>query len=119
LAKATAFVSQYKFGDGKLSVAHLGALIPVGAGQIRVSYMRADASGRTVTGTSIDADDAAQIALGYVYNLSKRTALYGTAARVDNKGRAAYALQATPALPSPNVQSKDSRGFELGVRHTF
>jgi len=119
LVKATGFVSQYKFGNGKLAVAHLGALIPVGLGQIRASYMSANASGKTVAGTVVDPDDATQLALGYLYNLSKRTAVYATAARIDNKGRAAFALQSTPALPSPNTQGKDSRGFEVGMRHAF
>src|SRR5262245_37356544 len=53
--------------------------------------------------------DADQIAVGYVYDLSKRTALYGTYARVNNKGNANFVVDGNPALPSPNP-GKDSTG---------
>lgn len=55
-----------------------------------------------------------KFALGYVHDLSKRTALYGTFASLSNSGGAAQALNgaATPANGS-------STGFDIGVRHAF
>jgi predicted porin len=53
-----------------------------------------------------------------VHDLSKRTALYTTVARVNNKERAAFVTSASPALPSPN-NGRDSTGVEFGMRHRF
>jgi predicted porin len=116
--KLTGYVSQAKYADQKLTIANIGASIPLGPGAVRVSYIHADASGRTTAGVSTEDDDASQIALGYVYDLSKRTALYSTVARVNNKKAAAYAVDSNPALPKPN-NGKDSTGFEVGIRHRF
>ena len=74
-----------------------------------------NASGTTATGVDTSSDDADQIALGYIYHLSKRTAVYSTVARVRNKGAAAFAVDSKPAL----VAGQDSTGFELGLRHIF
>ncbi|KQT14055.1 porin [Ramlibacter sp. Leaf400] len=93
-------------GDGWL----LGALVPVGAGEIRVSYSQyeLDTAGEP---------RSRKIALGYVHNLSKRTAVYTTVARVRNDGGAA--ASAVPgAAGNPSVNS-NSTGFDLGVRHSF
>ena len=56
--------------------------------------------------------------MGYLYDLSKRTSLYTTVARINNKNAASYVVDANPALPSPN-SGKDSTGFEVGIRHRF
>ena len=63
-------------------------------------------------------------ALGYVYNLSKRTAVYTTVAVTDNgTGRSpinatAYSLAGAPAGLPPVLGGK-SKGAEFGVRHFF
>jgi predicted porin len=49
-----------------------------------------------------------------VHNLSKRTAVYTTIARVKNKGGAAQALGG-----SVTSANSSSTGFDLGVRHSF
>jgi predicted porin len=113
VVKLTGYYSQMKVGDQKLNVANIGALVPLGQGTVRVSYIKAD-----FKGPGIDNNEANQIALGYVYDLSKRTALYATAARINNKGNAAFVVDANPALPSPNP-AQDSTGYEVGVRHSF
>ena len=88
----------------------IGTLVPVGAGEIRASY------------SVYELDTAAEprsrkLALGYVHNLSKRTAVYTTVARVRNDGGAA--ASAVPgAAGAPGVNS-NSTGFDLGVRHSF
>lgn len=86
----------------------LGALVPVGAaGTVRASYTRVSASGV--------ANDADRWAIGYVHNLSKRTAVYGTYARVDNKG-AGTAYHVGRATTTPGGHAS---GLELGMRHSF
>ncbi|WP_280154410.1 porin [Piscinibacter sp. XHJ-5] len=115
VAKLLGYYSQQKYADLKLAVANIGALVPLGQGTVRVSYIRANASGVNGAGVDTENNDANQLAIGYVYDLSKRTALYTTYARVNNKGAAAFAVDSNPALPA----GKDSTGFELGIRHRF
>lgn len=118
VVKLLGYYNQYKLADQKLAVANLGVHVPVGAGTIRASYIHADASGRTAAGVNTENNDSSQIAIGYVHDLSKRTALYTTVARVNNKERAAFVTSASPALPSPN-NGRDSTGVEFGMRHRF
>jgi len=84
----------------------VGASVPVGAGEVRLSYSTSKASLTTAKST--------QIALGYVHNLSKRTAVYATYARVGNSNGALAALGGTAG-----VANASSSGYDLGVRHSF
>jgi predicted porin len=93
----------------------VGAWIPVGSGEIKASWYRASFSGR-VGATTLDANSARQLGLGYVHNLSKRTALYGTFSHVDNRGALAYAV---PGGAGGLAAGGSSRGMELGLRHNF
>lgn len=52
--------------------------------------------------------------MGYVYNLSKRTALYTTFARVRNTGGASAAING--AVTSEN---NSSSGYDFGINHVF
>jgi predicted porin len=97
-------------GDAKQTNYLLGVLVPMGQGQIRGSYARAKGS------ELADPATAKQYALGYVYNLSKRTALYGTYARLTNSGGAAFAVSTPPAVGAANLTST---GYEFGIRHSF
>lgn len=91
------------------------AAVPLGAGEIKVSYVVARFSGR-VGNTALDANEAAQIGVGYVHNLSKRTALYTSASRIDNEGALTAAV---PGGPAGLAAGRSSTGFEAGVRHSF
>jgi predicted porin len=116
MAKVTGSVWQAKHADQKQLAVNIGALVPVGAaGVVRVSYSDIDASGSSGAGVSIDDNDARQFALGYLHYLSKRTSLYTTVARVDNKGAAAFAIESKPTLAA----GEDSTGFEVGISHKF
>lgn len=85
----------------------IGASIPAGPGYIRATYsdFKTDAPGSPET---------KHLALGYVYNLSKRTALYATAARVNNSGSARFALGG-----SVTAAGENSTGYDMGIRHIF
>lgn len=85
----------------------LGASVPMGAGEIRASYARSKSS---AAGT----DSTNQFALGYVHNLSKRTALYATYARVSNGNWTNLGLNGATTGFSTN-----SSGYDLGIRHSF
>lgn len=108
--------TQVKFLSREERLVLLGATAPVGPGMIRLSFGRADLSGGTTATRTADADDASLIAVGYVHNLSKRTALYGTYSRIANKGAQNFAVgSTTPALPN----GQKSQGIEAGLRHSF
>jgi predicted porin len=88
-----------------------GVSYPMGAGEIRASYIKADSTG------TIAANDATQIAAGYVHNMSKRTALYGTYARISNKGAATFVNGGGLSLGLRT--GFNSSAYEVGVRHSF
>lgn len=85
---------------------NLGLTAPLGAGELRASFNRMDVAN--------SANDASQIAVGYVHNLSKRTALYGTFSRLSNKGTGTL----TNNTLAPTAGGK-ATGMEVGVRHAF
>jgi len=87
----------------------IGGLIPVGAGEIRLAYSRYKVELAAATPT------AKKYALGYDYNLSKRTVLYATYAHVSNSGGSGQALNGA-TLTSPNDSSS---GYDFGIRHAF
>lgn len=91
----------------------LGVSLPLGPHEIRASYIRSDA----VNGTAAyNNSDASKFAVGYVHNLSRRTALYTTFARISNKGGATFAIAGGAPGITPGGKST---GYELGVRHSF
>ncbi len=90
----------------------IGATAPVGPGLFKASYTR----------SSYDnfAGDASQVAIGYEYGLSKRTALYANYARISNKAGAAFSVSGEAGAATAAVTpGQSSRGFEVGVRHAF
>jgi predicted porin len=93
----------------------LAVTAPVGAGEIRASLQRATYDG-TVGAINIGANESTQIGLGYVHNLSKRTALYATASRLSNDGANAITI---PGGPTGMAAGGTSTGFEFGLRHGF
>jgi len=103
-------------GDATLKSWLLGGLIPVGAGEIRLSYSRTK-----LGDTGSNEPQADQWALGYVHNLSKRTALYATYAHIKNKDGSALPIQASlpQATALPGTINGSSSGFDLGIRHSF
>jgi len=96
-------------------VTQVGTVVTVaGLHKIKLNYTRADTSG--VLGKALlDRNDATQVAIGYAYDLSKRTTLYATYAAISNKGDANFAV-GTPPTASPG---KRSRGTEFGISHKF
>jgi predicted porin len=86
----------------------VGGLIPVGAGEIRLAYSTYKFE------LSNSAPEIQKYALGYVHNLSKRTAVYATYAAVKNEGGANVTLNGAIGRANEN-----SQGFDFGVRHSF
>jgi predicted porin len=90
----------------------LGVLVPFGAGTLKASYNK-------VSGSS-DSVDAKLFGVGYQYDLSKRTALYATIARLTNSGNAATGAKFTIGQgPAMVAGGATSEGYNLGIRHSF
>ena len=109
MAKIMAHYNQDKISGGNDGKGFLiGGLIPVGAGEVRLAYS-------TYKIDTVGADPRTnKLALGYVHNLSKRTALYATYAHLTNKNGAAQALNGAVTGVNSN-----SNGYDFGIRHSF
>lgn len=107
VAKVSAMYDQDKVGTVTGKGFNVGVNAPIGAGEIRASYSsyKTDAAGTPKTN---------KFALGYVHNLSKRTALYTTVARTSNSGGASQALNG-----STTSANGSSTGYDFGVKHSF
>jgi len=82
--------------------------VPVGAGEIRLAYS-------TYKIDQVGADPRVnKLALGYVHNLSKRTALYATYAHLNNKNGSSVALNGASTGVNDN-----SNGYDFGIKHSF
>ncbi|MGL6112521.1 MAG: porin [Rubrivivax sp.] len=95
----------------------VGVSAPFGQWNFKASYGATNADGSGVA-SPFDGADATQWALGADYNLSKRTALYGTWSSINNDANARFAVSLqsnTPAATTPF----NSNGIQIGVRHSF
>lgn len=106
---------RFKQANASQTLRMLGAWMPLGNGELKFQWLTSNMDGR-VGATNVGANDARQLGLGYVYNLSKRTALYAQLARIDNDGAATYAV---PGGPAGLAGGRASSGTELGIRHNF
>lgn len=90
----------------------IGATVYFGPGELRASYSRYDRKN--------SANDFRKLALGYGYNLSKRTQLYATHARVTNHGLSNVVV-GNEGLSGAglNAPGRNTSGTELGIRHLF
>jgi predicted porin len=92
----------------------LGAWVPVGTNQVRLQYGRVSRDSDTTTEGTVK-----QLSIGYVHNLSKRTAIIGTYSRVDNSNyfntpTAGYQVGGVATSPNGGVKA-----YDIGIRHIF
>jgi predicted porin len=92
----------------------IGVSAPLGAFTIKASYGHVD----NIFVTQNNNASADQFAIGAVYDLSKRTALYTHYSRVSNDNAAFRVAGTFTSGPGLNV-GDSSTGFEVGVRHSF
>lgn len=100
--------------DGAL----LGAIVPMGLHSLRASYAQVRYD---LNGASSLSPKTTKLAVGYAYELSKRTALYATAARVGNRGGASLTVgNPAPAFTTSSGSTPvRSTGYVMGIRHAF
>ena len=115
VVKLNAIVQQSKYkalGESeKVNAYALGASAPVGAGEVKLQYALYDQK-------AIDSK-AHHISLGYVHNLSKRTAVYGTVSYMDNKDDSNLGLQAKNLSTGGPGRGESQTGVQVGIRHAF
>lgn len=124
VAKLTGLAQQVKYKwDGapnqKFNNYMIGVSAPVGGvGEVKAQYAYYDQKGNDTK--------AQQLALGYVHNLSKRTALYGTVAYMKNNNGSGLGLAAKGLgdySTAPNsygiAKGQNQTGVQVGIRHAF
>lgn len=114
MVRLTAGVRRFTYLASTQNNYLIGASVPFGVHEVKFSWNRA-AMGGSIGKTSIANDKTDQYALGYVYNLSKRTRLYSTLAVMNNKGNARFVVPGAPA----GAAGASSRGFEMGINSDF
>lgn len=103
-----------KAGDKEIKAITAALTWNLGPGALQTSYT--DAKANTAAEATAGVGDAKLFAIGYIYSLSKRTALYTTYAQIDNKGGAKYTVSGAPAATAGGQKSS---GFDVGIRHSF
>ncbi len=104
------FTTVYGSDSTDLDGALIGSTAPVGAGLIRASYSTVKVK------SDVGSDPKAnKYAIGYVHNLSKRTALYATYAHISNKDGASV----TTGGSFTTSATKAANGYDFGIRHSF
>jgi predicted porin len=114
--KLYGWYNEQKFASLKEDVYELSIGVPLGQGEFRASYGSNESKG-TFGALNINPNDATMWSLGYVYNLSKRTALYGGYADISNKGASAKSILS--GTIQAGLAGHDSKGYNVGVRHSF
>ncbi len=99
--------------DSKVDSYALGVSAPVGPGVVKLQYALYDQK-------AIDSK-ANQYSLGYVYDLSKRTAVYGTVSYMDNNDNSQLGLPAKSLGNgnNPALRGDSQTGVQVGIRHSF
>jgi len=119
VARPSLSYTEAKYGARKQQILTASVTVPLGQGNILASYTDAKANTAAETAATgfTPIGDAKLFAIGYVYNLSKRTALYTTYGTIDNNGLAAFSVSGTPAGYTKAGQR--SNGFDVGISHRF
>ncbi|MCG3189764.1 MAG: Outer membrane porin protein 32 [Burkholderiaceae bacterium] len=113
VAKILGLYNQNKNGALKENFYELSVSVPMGQGEFKAGYANVKEKGLPA---GVDAD-ANQWALQYIYNMSKRTALYGGYSQLDNDAASARSILGGTA--QSNLAGHKSSGFNVGVRHSF
>lgn len=116
VAKLSTILQQSKYetpglADAKFNAYAIGASMPVGAGEFKLQYALYDQKAIN--------SKAHQLSLGYVHNLSKRTAVYGTVAYLKNKDQSNLGLDAKNLNTTGPGAGNNQTGVQVGVRHSF
>lgn len=96
----------------------IGTIIPWGRAYVPLSFNRVKSSAPNSPG-------ADQTAVGYVYNLSRRTALYTTYSHISNRNGGTYSFvgnfstAGNPGFFGTPAGKGSANGIDIGIRHVF
>lgn len=107
--KPMAYWAKTKLGTAERKDWGLGVVATFGPHVLRAQYNNYDVANTT--------NDGSLLGVGYVYNMSRRTALYATYGRVDNDGTGVGF--ATAGGRAPWTLGGSSTGIDIGIRHAF
>ena len=100
-----------KRGGVEIRALQLGVKAALGPGELLASIGRYD--------TVRSGADWHKFAIGYGYDLSRRTRIYATYARLSNASAASRGIVVL-GLPTPVMTAgSDSNGYQIGLRHFF
>lgn len=105
-------------GPTDTTIYHLGLSLKLGSGNLLAAYNNAKDTARSQWAT----EDAKvnHMALGYFYDMSRRTTLYGVYALAQNSGQSRMALGAAGYAGGwTSAFGEDASALQLGLRHTF
>lgn len=110
-----------RVADVDVSAYLLALTVPVGPGLIRTAYSVVQYDRHTPAIAPFTGDPkASKIALGYIHNLSKRTALYVNVARVSNKNGSSLTVNGAPAfISNATFTPGTSTGYDIGIHNAF
>lgn len=111
VVKLMGYFDQDKLNNAKENRFSLSAVVPFGQSEIHVGGEHSKLTNGAVS------NKITQFALGYVYNLSKRTALYSTVSVLDNGSSSSKVIDAG-GVGTMTAGGK-SKGAEFGLRHVF
>ncbi|MEJ8826943.1 porin [Variovorax humicola] len=102
----------------------IGVVAPLGQGDLRASYSAVRYKHVNMNTFGLNPDPKAdKFAIGYVYNFSKRTAVYATFAYLSNKDGAGLTIGGpnyyTQAIAGVAPVPDKSYGYDLGLRLSF
>jgi predicted porin len=110
--------NDYSVNDQKLY--QLSAIVPLGNGNFKFAYEKSKGSSALINTSQWN---ASVLGVGYVYDLSKRTALYAQYARISNTTGASAATSSSFLVYSGNtagyINGQSSSGYQFGIRHFF
>ena len=120
MAKVNGLVLQAREKGGSVNTKQtsyaLGVSAPVGGvGEVKAQYALYDGKNGAAYGNG----KSHQLSLGYVHNLSKRTALYGTYSYLKNKDNRTMTLIDSGAGAYNVGANGSNHGVQVGIRHAF
>lgn len=112
VSAANATITGIPANEAKTRTFLLGAIVPVGAGRIKFSYV----DGKLTDNRGSAPEKGRLYAVGYDYSFSKRTTVYVAYSHVNNNAVGNYGLSSAFGAPG---QGQSSSGLSVGMRHIF
>lgn len=111
---------RYRLGAAHDTAWQVGTTIPVGAsGNLKLGYGARDTGVTNGLPSTTATADVRAWAIGYTYELSKRTTLYSFFKRLDNRGSSKQTIYPPGGLAAPTQLHADVNAFGVGLYHRF